>query len=171
MLLAAITVIFPLCLAYAAFSDMFTMTIPNRVSIILIVSFAVIAPLTEMDWLLYAKHFAAAFLVFAVCFALFGLGVMGGGDAKLLTATSLWFGMSMQLFGFLTYVALFGGVLTFIIILMRTDRFAYVVNRVGMISHLTDNKLGVPYGVAIGIAGFICYPGSSLAQYAFQHLN
>ena len=59
MLVAAIVVIFPLCLAYAAFSDMFTMTIPNRVSIILIVSFALIAPLTGMAWRVYAQHFAA----------------------------------------------------------------------------------------------------------------
>jgi prepilin peptidase CpaA len=170
MLVAAITVIFPLCLAYAAFSDMFSMTIPNRVSAILIVSFALIAPFTGMGWMIYAQHFAAALLVFAVCFGLFGLGVMGGGDAKLLTAASLWFGMNMQLFGFLTYVALFGGALTILILLARTDRFAFVVNRVGIISHLTDPELGVPYGVAIAIAGFICYPASPLALYAFNQM-
>ncbi len=45
MIAAAIFVIFPLCLAIAAFSDLFTMTIPNRVSLILVVSFLVIAPL------------------------------------------------------------------------------------------------------------------------------
>ncbi len=170
MLLAAITVIFPLCLAYAAFTDMFTMTIPNRVSIILIVSFAVIAPLTGMEWITYGKHFIAALLVFSVCFALFGFGLMGGGDAKLLTATSLWFGLTMQLFAFLTYVALFGGLLTLIILLARSNMFSVVINRVGMLSHLTDSKLGVPYGVAIGIAGFICYPSSPLVQYALGHL-
>ncbi|MCR9137125.1 MAG: prepilin peptidase [Alphaproteobacteria bacterium] len=170
MLLAAITVIFPLCLAYAAFSDMFTMTIPNRVSVILIVSFALIAPFTGMDWIVFAKHFAAALLVFSVCFALFGIGVMGGGDAKLLTATSLWFGLSMQLFAFLTYVALIGGLLTLMILLARSDRFSVVVNRVGIISHLTDSKLGVPYGVAIAVAGFICFPASSMVQYALAHL-
>lgn len=171
MLLAAITVIFPLCLAYAAFSDIFTMTIPNRVSVILIASFAILAPLTGMGWMVYAMHFAAALLVFSVCFALFGLGVMGGGDAKLLTATALWFGLTMQLFSFLTYVALIGGLLTLVILLARSNMFSVVVNRVAMISHLTDSKLGVPYGVAIGIAGFICYPASPLFQYAVNHLG
>ncbi len=170
MLVAAIVVIFPLCLAYAAFSDMFTMTIPNRVSVILIASFALIAPLTGMDWITYGQHFAAAALVFAVCFALFGFGLMGGGDAKLLTAVALWFGLTMQLFDFLVYVALFGGLLTVLIVLARSDRFAVVVNRVTMFSHLTDPGLGVPYGVAIGIAGFICFPATALARYALQHM-
>lgn len=170
MLVAAIIVIFPLCLAYAAFSDMFTMTIPNRVSIILIASFAVIAPFTGMAWGVYGQHFAAAALVFAVCFALFGFGLMGGGDAKLLTAVALWFGLNIHLFNFLVYVALFGGLLTVLIVLARTDRFALVVNRVGMFNHLTDPALGVPYGVAIGIAGFICFPATELARYALQQM-
>ncbi len=171
MLVAAITIIFPLCLAYAAFSDVFTMTIPNRVSIILIVSFALIAPMTDMPWTVYAQHFGAALLVFSVCFALFAFGVMGGGDAKLLTATALWFGMTAQLFDFLIYVTLVGGLLTLALLIARSDRFAVLVNRVSLFSHLTDPKLGVPYGVAIGIAGFLCFPASPLAQYALARLT
>ena len=170
MLVASIVAIFPLCLAYAAFSDMFTMTIPNRASIILIAAFALIAPLTGMDWMVYAQHFAAALLVFATCFGLFGFGLMGGGDAKLLTAVALWFGLTMQLFNFLVYVGLIGGLLTVLIVVARSNRFAIVVNRMTMFSHLTDPGLGVPYGVAIGIAGFICFPGSALARYALQHM-
>lgn len=170
MLVAAIVVIFPLCLAYAAFSDMFTMTIPNRVSVILIVSFALIAPLTGMAWMVYAQHFAAALLVFVVCFSLFGFGLMGGGDAKLLTAVALWFGLSIELFHFLTYVALFGGLLTVLIVVARSDRFALVVNRVSMLNHLTDPALGVPYGIAIGVAGFITFPQTVLAVYALRHM-
>ena len=65
---------------------------------------------------------------------------MGGGDAKLLTAVALWFGLTMQLFNFLVYVALFGGLL---IVVARSDRFAIVVNRVSIFSHLTDPQLGV----------------------------
>ncbi len=47
MVAAAIFVMFPLCLAIAAFSDLFTMTIPNRVSIILVLSFLAIAPFDQ----------------------------------------------------------------------------------------------------------------------------
>lgn len=170
ILAAAITVIFPLCLAYAAFSDMFTMTIPNRVSVILLASFVLIAPMTGMPWLDFAEHGAAALLVFAVCFALYALGAMGAGDAKLLTTASLWFGLSAQLFDFLVAVAIVGGLLTLIVLVARTDRFAVLVNRVPLFSHLTDPKLGVPYGVAIGIAGLATFPASPLAQHAMSRL-
>ena len=44
MIVAAILLVFPLCLVFAAISDLLTMTIPNRVSLILMISFAVLAP-------------------------------------------------------------------------------------------------------------------------------
>ncbi|MCP4317428.1 MAG: peptidase [Hyphomicrobiales bacterium] len=170
MLIAAIMVIFPLCLAFAALTDTLSMTIPNRVSVILVVSFAVLAPLTGMEWSIYGLHFAAGLIVFAVCFGLFGIGAMGGGDAKLLTATAVWFGLNMQLLTFLIYVALFGGALTLAILVARSDRFGFVTWRVGAISHILDPKVGVPYGIAIGIAGLICYPTSAMMQYAFSQM-
>ncbi|MEM6461556.1 MAG: prepilin peptidase [Pseudomonadota bacterium] len=171
MLVAAILVIFPLCLAFAALTDTLTMTIPNRVTYILLVSFAVIAPLTGMEWATYGLHFVAGLIVFTVCFGLFGIGVMGGGDAKLLTATAVWFGLNLQLLTFLTYVAFLGGVLTIAIVVLRLDRFAFVTWRVSAISHILDPKGGVPYGIAIGIAGLICYPASTLMQYALGQLH
>ncbi len=50
MVEAAIFVIFPFCMVFAAVSDLLSMTIANRVSVILIAAFAVLAPLTGMDW-------------------------------------------------------------------------------------------------------------------------
>ncbi|MEX3011046.1 prepilin peptidase [Hoeflea sp. TYP-13] len=170
MLVAAIMVIFPLCLAFAALTDALSMTIPNRVSVILLVSFTIIAPLTGMDWVTFGQHFAAGLIVFGVCFALFAFGAMGGGDAKLLTATAVWFGLNMQLLTFLTYVALFGGLLTLAILFARSDRFGFVTWRVGVINHLLDPKVGIPYGIAIGFAGLMCYPSSALMQYAFSQI-
>ncbi|MDA4847945.1 A24 family peptidase [Hoeflea poritis] len=169
MIEAAIMVIFPLCLAFAALTDTLTMTIPNRVSLILLVSFAVLAPLAGMGWADYGQHFLAGLVVFAVCFALFGIGAMGGGDAKLLTATSVWFGLNMQLLNFLTYVAVFGGLLTVVLLVMRIDRFAAF--RLGPVDHLLDRKQGVPYGIAIGAAALLCYPSSVMVQYALAGGN
>ena len=45
---ALIFVVFPFCLAVAAFSDLFTMTIPNRVSAILLAAFFLAAPLAGL---------------------------------------------------------------------------------------------------------------------------
>ncbi|WP_136657771.1 prepilin peptidase [Nitratireductor sp. XY-223] len=164
MINAAIMVIFPLCLAFAALMDMLTMTIPNRVSLILLASFAVLAPMTGMDWATYGEHFAAGLIVFAVCFVLFGFGAMGGGDAKLLTATAVWFGLNMLLLQYLIYVALFGGLLTVALVVARSDRF--VAFRFGPVDHLLNSNVGIPYGVAIGAAALMCYPSTELARYA-----
>lgn len=77
MVEAAIFVILPLCLAMAAFSDILTMTIPNRVSVILAVSYFVVAPLSGMELATIGWSVAAALLVFAGCFTLFALNIMG----------------------------------------------------------------------------------------------
>ena len=49
MVEAAIYVILPLCLAMAAFSDILTMKIPNRIPVVLALSFFAIAPFSGMD--------------------------------------------------------------------------------------------------------------------------
>ena len=92
MLEALIFVVFPFCMVFAAVSDMLSMTIANRVSLVLIATFAVVAPLTGMDWATYGWHFAAAGLALSVTLAMFAIGGMGGGDAKLIAASSLWMG-------------------------------------------------------------------------------
>src|SRR5690606_17999339 len=119
MLEAAIFVIFPFCMAFAAISDTLSMTIANRVSVILVVAFAAIAPLTGMDWAAFGWHFAAGLCVLSVTFALFAVGGMGGGDAKLLAATAVWFGFSIPLVQYLVVTAFVGGVLTVAILAFR----------------------------------------------------
>src|SRR5262245_66417097 len=97
MLEALIFVVFPFCMVYAALSDILSMTIANTVSAILLLTFAVIAPLTGMEWSAYGWHFAAGRLVLAVTFALFAWGGMGGGDARLVasSAVGMWFGYEL----------------------------------------------------------------------------
>jgi prepilin peptidase CpaA len=157
-------IIFPLCLAYAAVSDLMTMTIPNRVSLILAATFLVLAPFAGLGAEAIAWHMAAAVLVFAGCFALFALGVMGGGDAKLLTATSLWFGFGLPLVSFLVAVAFLGGLLTLAILVMRSAQGQYILSRVPLTHNLTDASKGIPYGIAIAAAGLLSYPDTPLMQ-------
>lgn len=70
---------------YAALSDLKTMTIPNWVSIALIIAFTVVAifvfPFETTLWRL-----CAGALMLVVGFVLNALRVMGGGDAKYLAA-------------------------------------------------------------------------------------
>ncbi|QRM53782.1 prepilin peptidase [Sinorhizobium sp. BG8] len=158
---AVIFVVFPLCLAIAALSDMFTMTIPNRVSAILLASFVLVAPMAGLGLTEIGLHLAAGFLVFAVCFALFAMNVMGGGDAKLLTASAVWFGMNFSLVSFLIQVAYLGGILTLVLVMMRSKSNSILASGLPVPDHLLVAKK-VPYGIAIGIAGFLAYPSSPL---------
>lgn len=170
MLEAAIFVVFPFCMVFAAVSDMLSMTIANKVSVLLVATFAVAAPLTGMELHAYGWHFAAGGLVLAVTFALFAVGVMGGGDAKLLAATSLWFGMSMELLHYLVATAFLGGVLTIAILSFRNSPLAVYTARNMFLRHFADAKLGVPYGIALGIGGLLAFPASPLVVWALARL-
>ena len=161
MTLAIIFVVFPLCLAVAACSDFLTMLIPNRVSAILLGAFIVAAPLAGLGLTEIAMHLSAGLLVFSVCFALFAFNVMGGGDAKLLTASAVWFGLTFSLFEFLVLVSFFGGVLSLAIIRLRAHTNTILASGLPIPSHIVLEKK-VPYGIAIGIAAFMAYPGSPL---------
>lgn len=170
MLEALIFVVFPFCMAFAAISDMLSMTIANRVSVVLILAFAVIAPLTGMDWASYGWHFAAFGTVLAVTFVMFTIGGMGGGDAKLMAASALWMGMSFTLIDYLATSAILGGMLTLLILSYRKSPFVDLTGHNMFLKHFADSNVGVPYGVALGVGGLITFPESPLMLWAIQRL-
>jgi prepilin peptidase CpaA len=167
---AVILVIFPFCMVYAAVSDMLSMTIANRVPVILAASFLVIAPFTGMDWSVYGLHVAAGALVLGVSFGFFALGVMGGGDAKLLAATAMWFGLGFNLIEYLIVASFFGGVLTLALLAFRSSAVADVTVNNVFLRHFADKKAGIPYAIALGLGGLVTYPDTALMQWALQRL-
>ncbi|WP_343348266.1 prepilin peptidase [Sphingomicrobium sp. XHP0239] len=85
-----------------------------------------------------ALRVATAMAVFIVCYVLFLMRLMGGGDVKLATALALWFPWAAMI-QFLVIMSLAGGVLSLVVwgdhkIRGKTE------------------KAEVPYGVAIGFA-------------------
>ncbi|WP_460929342.1 A24 family peptidase [Shinella zoogloeoides] len=158
---AIIFVVFPLCLAVAACSDFLTMLIPNRVSAILLASFFIVAPLVGLGMTEVAMHLAAGAIVFSACFALFAFNVMGGGDAKLLTASAVWFGLTFSLVEFLVYVSFLGGVLTLAILSLRAHTNSILASGLPVPDSLVMAKK-IPYGIAIGVGAFMAYPSSPL---------
>jgi len=168
MLEAAIFVVFPFCMAFAAISDMLSMTIANRVSIVLVATFAVVAPMTGMGWSAYGLHFAAGAAVLAVTFVLFVIGGMGGGDAKLLAATSVWMGLGIPLVEYLVYASIMGGVLTILVLTYRSSILHAFFGRNMFLRHFADDQKGVPYGIALGIGGLLAFPDSPLVQWALE---
>ncbi|MGV1871084.1 A24 family peptidase [Agrobacterium rosae] len=169
MLNAAIFLILPLCLAFAALTDLFTMTIPNRVSLVLFGSFLLIAPFAGLGWQNIGMSFAASLTVFSFCFVLFSMNTMGGGDAKLLTASAMWFGFDMSLMEFMFAVAIIGGILTVGILLLRSRSQEIMASGLPIPDSLLVAKK-VPYGIAIAIGGLLTYPEAPIVQLAMQHM-
>jgi prepilin peptidase CpaA len=98
-----------------------------------------------------------------VAFALFALRWIGGGDAKLAAATTLWLGFGLTL-PYLAYTALLGGVLTLAILLLRRLPLAGLEQKMPWLARLHDRKQGVPYGVAMAIAGLMTYSNTAIFE-------
>ncbi len=170
MVEAAILVVFPFAMLHAAISDMLSMTILNRVSLLLVGTFAIVAPMTGMEFNQIMMHVAAFALVLTVCFCFFASGAMGGGDAKLLAATSLWFGMGMDLLVYLVVSSFFGGVLTLAILRFRGSPVAVYAGQFEFLRRIGDSKEKIPYGIALGIGGLTVFPDSWMAEWVIQRL-
>lgn len=129
-----------LLLLIAAFTDLRTRTIPNRLN-------AAIAVLAigwwwasgTDPWPDIAFRIAGALVVFLIFAALFAAGMMGGGDVKMIGALALWLPFAL-LSDMLMVMALAGGVLT--LMMLARHRFR----------KLPGNP-EIPYGVAISFAG------------------
>jgi len=149
--------LFPALMAFAASSDLFTMTISNRLSLALAGSFFLLTIITGMSLTAIGMHLAAAALVLTITFGFFSMGWIGGGDAKLAAATALWFGFDFLL-DYLVYASLFGGVLTVLLIQFRRLPLPGPLARQAWILRLHETGGGVPYGIALAAAALAVYP-------------
>jgi prepilin peptidase CpaA len=151
--------LFPATMAFAAASDLLTMTIANRISLILIAGFAVVAVLGGLSGAVLLSHLAAGTAVLAVAFLCFACRWIGGGDAKLAAATALWLGFG-NLFDYLIYTSILGGALTLLVILFRTIPLPAVLVGSQWAERLHRPDAGIPYGIALAAAALIVYPQS-----------
>jgi prepilin peptidase CpaA len=158
MLTEAITLmLFPATMAFAASSDLFTMTIANRISLILFAGFVLLAVMTGMSATDMLLHVTAGAAVLVVAFVLFSCGWIGGGDAKLAAVTALWLGFG-HLFDYLIYASIFGGALTLALIQFRLLPLPPLLAGREWIERLHERGGGVPYGIALAAAALVVYP-------------
>jgi prepilin peptidase CpaA len=149
--------IFPGAMALAAATDLFTMTVPNRLALLLVVGFFVAAPLAGLGWSDIGLHLGVALAALMVAFVLFSFGWIGGGDAKLFAATCLWLGPE-PLLTYTIYSALLGGLLTLALLFWRGVPLPVMLTGQDWLVRLHSPKEGVPYGIALAAAGLLVYP-------------
>ena len=150
-------ILFPATMAFAASSDLLTMTISNRVSLILVAGFFVLAVASGMSAAAVLWHVMAAGTVLAATFGFFSRGWIGGGDAKLTAAIALWFGFE-HLLTYLVHASLFGGALTLALLWFRMTPLPDFVAKQGWVQRLHRSDSGIPYGIALAAAALVVYP-------------
>jgi prepilin peptidase CpaA len=149
--------LFPALMAFAAASDLFTMTIPNRVSLALVAGFLALALMSGMAWYDVLAHLGAGATVLVVAFGCFAMGWVGGGDAKIAAVTALWFGFG-HLLDYLLYASLFGGALTLLLLQFRQWPLPYSLVGQSWLMKLHAKESGIPYGIALAIGALMVYP-------------
>jgi prepilin peptidase CpaA len=155
--------LFPLGMAFAASSDLLTMRISNKLVLLLVVAFCIVAVMIDMPLQQFAMHVTCAMIVLVVGFTLFALRWIGGGDAKLAAATTLWLGFGLAV-PYLIYAALAGGVLTLAVLTLRRLPLTPFLARYRWLERLHDPKSGVPYGIALAVAGLMMYSNSAIFE-------
>ena len=149
--------LFPALMAFAASSDLLTMTISNRVSLALIAGFFIMAGIIGMSPEQAMWHVGTALAVLAVTFTFFARGWIGGGDAKLAAATALWLGPE-HMMNYFVYASILGGVLTLLMIRFRLHPLPGILAGREWVERLHRMDAGVPYGIALAAAALIVYP-------------
>ncbi|HYS45622.1 MAG TPA: prepilin peptidase [Rhizomicrobium sp.] len=149
--------LFPALMAFAAASDLFTMTISNRVSLALAAGFLALALLSGMGPYDILTHIGAGAAVLVIAFACFAMGWIGGGDAKVAAAAALWFGFG-HLMDYLLHASLFGGALTLLLLQFRQWPLPYAFAGQAWLLKLHAKESGIPYGIALAIGALAIYP-------------
>jgi prepilin peptidase CpaA len=162
---AILFALLPGLLAYACFSDLFTMRISNRVCLFVLALFPVAALTAGMAPTVVGMHLLAGLAVLAVSFTLFAFGWVGGGDAKLVAASAVWFGFD-QVLDFVAVSCVLGGGLTLAILFVRSHPLPAGLLQRGWIAHLHEPTTGIPYGIALGISGLVMLPHSAVWRLA-----
>lgn len=137
----------------AAITDLRSRIISNRLNLVI----AALAPLwwvaCGLDlWPGMAVQLLVGAAVFVLFAALFAIGMMGGGDVKLLGALALWFPWQAVV-SLIVLMALLGGVVTLVTV----------------IHHRMSRRLGqpeIPYGIAISLAAMWLLGERYLNQFA-----
>ena len=152
--------LFPAMMALAASSDLLTMTISNRLSLILLGGFFVLAAITGMSPTDMLLHLSAGCVVLIAAFGFFARGIIGGGDAKLAAAAALWLGFD-HLLPYLILASLLGGALSVGLIWFRMTPMPEWLARHAWVERLHQKGGGVPYGVALAAAALAVYPDTA----------
>ncbi len=159
---AASLIVFPALVIVAALRDLTSFTIPNWISAALVAAFLPAALLAGLPASALGLHLMVGLVGFAAAIAMFALGWIGGGDAKIFAASALWLGWpAAGAFALITGLA--GGALAVGLLGMRSDWVrAHAPAAPGWAQRLMEPGGPAPYGVAIACGALAAFPACDL---------
>lgn len=141
-------------LALAVVTDLEAMRIPNRICLAIAALYPVhvLGAAGPVDW---PGALAVAAAVFAFGLIPFCLGLMGGGDVKLMAAAALWAGPAAAL-DFVLVTTFLGGVMAMVMVSPYRFAMALALARIGRddIGTVLMGRV-IPYAVAIAAGGWL----------------
>jgi prepilin peptidase CpaA len=143
----AVAGLFAGSLLVAAYSDIRYRKIPNWTVVALLVAFVAwifVGPSVSLPGAL-----AAFGIALVVSFAFYALNVLGAGDSKLFAAVALFAGLKLLAY-FALATVLIGGVIALVMIVLNPRLIMWRLSLTGR-----DDKLNIPYGVPIALAGLL----------------
>ncbi len=152
-----LSALIPALLVYACFSDLFTMTISNRLCLAVAAAFPLFAIVVGLPAEMVMWHMLAGACVLVVAFVLFAFGWIGGGDAKFFAAATIWLGFG-QMWEYIALSSILGGALTMALLAARRHPLPSALVRLPWVNKLHDVQTGVPYGIALGVAAVMLLP-------------
>lgn len=155
-----IILIFAGCMLAASWSDLTTMRIPNWISLALLAGFFLVTPFVWESWAVFGTHILVGLTCFTIGIIMFAMGQLGGGDAKLFAATSIWW-VWADVMPYLMWTAIAGGVLAIFLILGRKYLPVRVLTTDWMHRMFKDEKK-MPYGLALAFGAFATLPSSAI---------
>lgn len=156
---------FIVLLVVAAGWDLATYTIPNLISVLLALGFALFAVAAGMSGWVVASHVAAGLVALVIGFLLFAFGYIGGGDAKVFAAIAAWIGLH-DLPEYLLLATIFGGALTLGLLAARKLPLPAPLAARQWILRLHEPRGGIPYGIALSAGAIAILPYTDIFRLA-----
>jgi prepilin peptidase CpaA len=156
---------FPALAIAAALKDLTSYTIPNGISLALMLVFFALAAATGMPLAGIGMHLLVGAAALAVGMAMFSQDWIGGGDAKLLAGCCLWLGWPATQ-DFLLDTAVAGGVFAVVLLTLRAPLVRmHMPSTDGWAGRLLSPGAPAPYGVAIAIGALLAFPATDLIRF------
>jgi prepilin peptidase CpaA len=156
---------FPALAIAAALKDLTSYTIPNGICLAIMLIFFALAAATGMPLSGIGMHLLVGAAALMIGMAMFALGWIGGGDAKLLAGCCLWLGWPATQ-DFLLDTAVAGGVFAMTLLTLRAPLVRlHMPATDGWAGRLLAPGEPAPYGVAIAIGALLAFPATDLIRF------